>query len=92
MFQGSFSLAGVGKDGLLLLSWERKYGKISKREFFWRVFMKTYTAKVFDKTKYALGEGPYYDPRFKRFSWVDILGNRLWTLSSDGEKRDFESV
>ena len=52
--------------------------------------MKTFTAKVFDKTKYALGEGPCYDPRYKRFSWVDILGNRLFTLSSDGEKRYFD--
>lgn len=52
--------------------------------------MKTYSAKVFDTTKYALGEGPYYDPRFKRFSWVDILGNRLYTLSFDGVKRDFD--
>ncbi len=52
--------------------------------------MKTYTAKVFDKTKYALGEGPYYDPRFKRFSWVDITQNKLYTLSADGEKTEFD--
>ncbi|RKM61903.1 SMP-30/gluconolactonase/LRE family protein [Butyrivibrio sp. CB08] len=52
--------------------------------------MITYKAEVFDNAKYALGEGPYYDPRYGRLSWVDILDNCLWTLSADGEKRNFD--
>ncbi len=52
--------------------------------------IKTYYSEVLDTTKYSLGEGPYYDPRFDRLSWVDITGNRLWTMTSDGEKRDFD--
>jgi sugar lactone lactonase YvrE len=33
--------------------------------------------------KLILGEGPYYDPRFKRLSWVDIENKKLF-YSKDG--------
>lgn len=36
-----------------------------------------YNVEVVDSTRYALGEGPYYDPRFKRLSWVDIIGQKV---------------
>lgn len=36
--------------------------------------MKQFEAKVFDKVKYRLGEGPVFDPRNKVLSWVDISG------------------
>jgi sugar lactone lactonase YvrE len=48
------------------------------------------TATVFDNTKYALGESPFYDPRYKRYSWVDIIRNRFYRMSGDGEKRCFD--
>ena len=41
-----------------------------------------YNVEVIDKTKYTLGEGPYYDPRHKRLSWVDIEGKRLYYLKN----------
>ncbi len=44
---------------------------------------KEYTAEVFDSSKHKLGESPYYDPRFRRYSWVDITEGRLWTLIDD---------
>ena len=52
--------------------------------------IKTYYSEVLDTAKYALGEGPYYDPRFDRFSWVDITGNRLYTMTAEGEKSHFD--
>ena len=51
--------------------------------------MKKYKATVFDTQKYSLGESPYYDARFKRYSWVDITKGCLWTLQ-DGVKTSFE--
>ena len=48
-----------------------------------------YKATVFDREKYSLAEGPFYDERFKRYSWVDITRGRLWTLK-DGKKECFE--
>ncbi|MCR5279868.1 MAG: SMP-30/gluconolactonase/LRE family protein [Lachnospiraceae bacterium] len=51
--------------------------------------MKEYKAEVFDKEKNDLGEGPFYDGRFKRYSWVDISKGRLWTMI-DGQKTCFE--
>ena len=44
-----------------------------------------YNVEVVDSTRYALGEGPYYDPRFKRLSWVDIIGQKVWFIK-DGKK------
>ncbi len=41
---------------------------------------------LFDRESYALGESPYYDERFQRYSWVDILNGRVWTLA-DGNKK-----
>lgn len=51
--------------------------------------MKEYKATVFDKEKYSLGESPFYDERFNRYSWVDITEGRLWTLKG-GRKECFE--
>ncbi|MBR3040306.1 MAG: SMP-30/gluconolactonase/LRE family protein [Lachnospiraceae bacterium] len=50
--------------------------------------MKKYQAVLFDRQKFALGESPFYDARFKRYSWVDIINGELWTLR-DGEKKSF---
>ena len=41
--------------------------------------MKIFTAKPLDKSKYILGEGPVFDPRYGRLSWVDIKDGRLYT-------------
>ena len=51
--------------------------------------MTDHKATVFDREKNSLGESPFYDERFKRYSWVDITGGRLWTLK-DGKKECFE--
>ena len=48
-----------------------------------------YNAAVFDKEKNSLGESPFYDERYKRYSWVDIKRGRLWTLK-DGKKDFFD--
>ena len=53
--------------------------------------MKQYTAARFSLEKYRLGEGPFYDARSGRLSWVDILDGKLYTLSSDGQKECFET-
>ena len=50
--------------------------------------MELYTAINVDTDKYGLGESPYYDPRFNRYSWVDINNNTLWTMK-DGVKEAF---
>jgi len=52
-------------------------------------YMNEYKATVFDLQKNSLGEGPFYDERFKRYSWVDISKGRLWTLK-DGKKECLE--
>lgn len=39
--------------------------------------------------KYTLGEGPYYDPRYKRLSWVDIVGRKL-LFFKDGKKESVD--
>lgn len=41
--------------------------------------MKTYKAEVYINQKYALGEGPYYDSRFRRLSWVNIPEGKIYT-------------
>ena len=51
--------------------------------------MQEYYAEVFDRDRYCLGESPYYDPRYKRYSWVDIIQSRLWTMQ-DGKKECFQ--
>ncbi|MBR4580459.1 MAG: SMP-30/gluconolactonase/LRE family protein [Lachnospiraceae bacterium] len=50
--------------------------------------MKKYQAQLFDKQKYVLSESPFYDARFKRYSWVDIINGELWTLQG-GVKTHF---
>lgn len=42
------------------------------------------------KERYTLGEGPYYDPRFKRLSWVDIPEKKLWIMGVDQKKQAIE--
>lgn len=44
-----------------------------------------YTVESVGKEKYILGEGPYYDPRYQRLSWVDIEGKKVWYIK-DGNK------
>ncbi len=39
-----------------------------------------YKAEPLGKEKYLLGEGPYYDLRYNRLSWVDIVNNRLYFM------------
>ncbi|MCR5148266.1 MAG: SMP-30/gluconolactonase/LRE family protein [Eubacterium sp.] len=51
--------------------------------------MVKYEAELFDNERYTLGESPYYDPRYSRFSWVDIINGRLWIMGSDGNKACF---
>ncbi|MCR5046566.1 MAG: SMP-30/gluconolactonase/LRE family protein [Treponema sp.] len=51
--------------------------------------MKTYTAQVFSKEKFSLGESPFYDSRTKTMSWVDIPKGTLYTQTMDGEKNSF---
>ena len=48
--------------------------------------MKNYTATLFSKEKYQLGESPFYDSRTKTLSWVDIPEGKLFTLGADGSR------
>ena len=51
--------------------------------------MKEYTAEVFSKEKYSLGESPFYDSRTKTVSWVDIPKGIVHTQTIDGKKDSF---
>ena len=51
--------------------------------------MKTYNAKIFSQEKYKLGESPFYDPRIKTISWVDIMDKKFFTLGPDGVRKTF---
>ena len=51
--------------------------------------MKIYTAQIFSQEKYLLGESPFYDPRTKTISWVDIMDKKFFTLGSDGVRKTF---
>lgn len=42
--------------------------------------MKNYIAERYINTKYSLAEGPYYDSRYNRLSWVDIPEGTVNTL------------
>lgn len=44
-----------------------------------------YNVETVGKEKYILGEGPYYDMRYHRLSWVDIEGKKVWYIK-DGSK------
>ena len=72
--------------GCIIIIWELQYfsykGKV--------LFMVKYEAELFDNNRYSLGESPYYDPRFERFSWVDIINGRLWMRDKEGNKRSFD--
>lgn len=45
-----------------------------------------YQAIAFGTDKYSLGEGPYYDPRFSRLSFVDITEGNLWVSALNNER------
>ena len=51
--------------------------------------MKEYTAQVFSKEKYSLGESPFYDSRTKAISWVDIPKGIIYTQTINGRKDSF---
>ena len=52
--------------------------------------IKKYRAEVFRATeKYALGESPFYNPDQQKFSWVDIIKGRFYTLKGN-EKTCFD--
>ena len=40
--------------------------------------MKTYQAEVLSTAKYLLGESPFYDPKTKLFSFVDIIAGKFY--------------
>lgn len=47
--------------------------------------------KVISLNKNILGEGPYYDSRYDRISWVDIVGQALYMMDkNDIKKVEFE--
>ena len=48
--------------------------------------MKNYQAELFSPEKYRLAEGPLYDGRTGRLSWVDIAEGRLFWLLPDGQR------
>ena len=52
--------------------------------------MKTYTAEVFSKEKYELGESPFYDVRTNTLSWVDIPKATLYTKGKDGKIKTYK--
>ncbi|MCR4717129.1 MAG: SMP-30/gluconolactonase/LRE family protein [Lachnospiraceae bacterium] len=45
--------------------------------------MKTYEAELFIKGTYQIAESPFYDERFKRLSWVDIVEGKLYSMTED---------
>ena len=53
--------------------------------------MKQFSAQLLDDHKHELAESPFYDPRFRRYSWVDITKGEFWTRQ-DGEKPALRSV
>ena len=54
------------------------------------MIIKKYQAEVYDNSKYSLGEGPVYDPRYGRLSWVDIIANKLYIKDRDGTRTCFD--
>ncbi len=53
--------------------------------------VKKYKAQLFNKMNLSLGESPFYDPRYGRFSWVDIMEGRLYTLK-EGEEAVYHEM
>ncbi|MCR5155574.1 MAG: SMP-30/gluconolactonase/LRE family protein [Butyrivibrio sp.] len=45
--------------------------------------VKEYTAKPIVTEKYLLGESPYFDRRYDRLSWVDIIAGKFYTKTGD---------
>ncbi len=52
--------------------------------------MKKYTAQPISAEKYRLGESPFYDPRYSRLSWVDILEGKIYSRYADGRTEFFD--
>ena len=48
--------------------------------------MENYEVQLIGQEKFELGESPFYDPRFDRYSWVDIIRGEIWTMNEDGER------
>lgn len=48
-------------------------------------------AKLYDANKYRLAEAPFYDERYDRLSWVDIIDGKLYTKESDNETQCFDA-
>ena len=46
--------------------------------------MRNYKALVWEDMRLRLGEGPFYDPRYQRYSWVDIIDRKLWIRERNG--------
>ena len=51
--------------------------------------MEEFEASVLSDEKYRLAESPFYDPRFNRLSWVDILDGKLYQWI-DGSLQSFD--
>lgn len=51
--------------------------------------MTEFEAKVLSDEKYLLAESPFYDARFDRLSWVDILGGKLYQWQG-GQRQCFD--
>ena len=47
-------------------------------------------AELWINERHDLAESPFYDPRTKKYSWVDIDAGRLWISSNSGERYHFE--
>lgn len=52
--------------------------------------MKGYQAEVFLNHPFGLGEGPIYDPRFDRLTWVDINKGELWMITKGESPKSFQ--
>ncbi|MCR5217092.1 SMP-30/gluconolactonase/LRE family protein [Treponema sp.] len=48
-----------------------------------------YIAELLSEEKYQLGESPFYDPRTKLLSWVDITEGLFYIMDENGNKKHF---
>lgn len=46
--------------------------------------MNKYIADLFSQQKYKLAESPFYDARYSRLSWVDIIEGKLFIIDEEG--------
>lgn len=55
-----------------------------------KLHMKEFEANLLSDEKYRLAEAPFYDPRYDRLSWVDILDGKLYQwMDNDRQCFDF---